>query len=226
MYERLLVALDHSESSTRALAVAKDLAAAAGSEVWILHLREREVIAQMGNVPSESDTEAQSGVEQAVEELEEGRHQRPRGDSRSALRPCGPGHRRGREEPRRIGHRHGLAGPKRAQLACSSEASLTRCCTSQIVPFSSSADGRGSPPGERRRHGGNELDGEDRLPAGLLRRLRRARRDCVREDVPSSVATRTTPSAAESSAASAPPPTTASSSTRSARLQAPLRRRG
>ena len=69
MYERLLVALDHSESSTRALAAAKDLAAAAGSEVWILHLREREVIAEMGNVPSESDTEAQSGVEQAVEEL-------------------------------------------------------------------------------------------------------------------------------------------------------------
>jgi nucleotide-binding universal stress UspA family protein len=70
MYERLLVALDHSESSTRALAVAKDLAAAAGSEVWVLHLREREVIAQMGNVPSESDAEAKSGVEQAVEELQ------------------------------------------------------------------------------------------------------------------------------------------------------------
>jgi len=69
MYERVVVALDHSECSKRVLEVAKELATRAGSEVWVLHLREREVIAQMGNVPSESDVEATSGVEQAVEEL-------------------------------------------------------------------------------------------------------------------------------------------------------------
>ena len=69
MYERVLVALDHSETSQRVLKVAKELATAAGSEVWVVHLREREVIAQLGNVANESDLEAQSGVEQAVEEL-------------------------------------------------------------------------------------------------------------------------------------------------------------
>jgi nucleotide-binding universal stress UspA family protein len=69
MYERLLVALDHSEASLRVLAVAKELATLAGSEVWVVHLSEREVIAQMGNVPNESDAEAQSGIEKAVEEL-------------------------------------------------------------------------------------------------------------------------------------------------------------
>jgi len=69
MYERVLVALDHSEVSPRVLAVAKELASLAGSEVWVLHLREREVIAQMGDVPSETDVEAETGVDQAVEEL-------------------------------------------------------------------------------------------------------------------------------------------------------------
>jgi nucleotide-binding universal stress UspA family protein len=38
-------------------------------EVWVLHLREREVIAQMGDVPSESATDAGSPVAAAVEEL-------------------------------------------------------------------------------------------------------------------------------------------------------------
>jgi len=69
MYERVVVALDHSEASQRVLEVTRELATRAGSEVWVLHLREREVIAQMGDVPSESDIEAKSGVEQAVEEL-------------------------------------------------------------------------------------------------------------------------------------------------------------
>ena len=69
MYERVLVAIDHSEVAQRALTAAKDLALLSKGEVWVLHLREREVIAQMGDVPSESATEADSPVAAAVEAL-------------------------------------------------------------------------------------------------------------------------------------------------------------
>jgi len=69
MYERLLVAVDHSENSERVLAAARKLASLSNGEVWVLHLREREVIPQLGQVPSESATEAGSAVDDAVEEL-------------------------------------------------------------------------------------------------------------------------------------------------------------
>ena len=69
MYERVLVAIDHSEVAERALAAARDLALLSKGEVWVLHLREREVIAQMGDVPSESATDAESPVAAAVEAL-------------------------------------------------------------------------------------------------------------------------------------------------------------
>ena len=52
MYERLLVAVDHSEASARVLAAARDLASLSKGKVWVLHLREKEVIAQMGDVPA------------------------------------------------------------------------------------------------------------------------------------------------------------------------------
>ena len=69
MYERLLVAVDHSEASARVLAAAKDLASLSKGKVWVLHLREKEVIAQMGDVPSESDTEADQAVKEGVDLL-------------------------------------------------------------------------------------------------------------------------------------------------------------
>jgi nucleotide-binding universal stress UspA family protein len=69
MYERVLVAVDHSEVAQRALAAARELALLSKGEVWVLHLREREVIAQMGDVPSESAEDAGSPVSAAVEEL-------------------------------------------------------------------------------------------------------------------------------------------------------------
>ena len=69
MYERVLVAIDHSEVAQRALTAAKDLALLSKGEVWVLHLREREVIAQMGDVPSESAADADSPVAAAVEAL-------------------------------------------------------------------------------------------------------------------------------------------------------------
>jgi nucleotide-binding universal stress UspA family protein len=69
MYERVLVAIDHSDVAQRALTAAKDLALLSKGEVWVLHLREREVIAQMGDVPSESAADADSPVAAAVEAL-------------------------------------------------------------------------------------------------------------------------------------------------------------
>jgi len=69
MYERILVALDHSAVSEHVLAAAKELAAMSKAEVWVLHLREREVIAQMGDVPSETGDEATATVDAAVKEL-------------------------------------------------------------------------------------------------------------------------------------------------------------
>ena len=69
MYERILLAVDHSAASDRALAAARDLATLSKGEVWVLHLREREVIDRMGLVPSESDAEAEGQVDAAVKML-------------------------------------------------------------------------------------------------------------------------------------------------------------
>lgn len=69
MYERVLAAIDHSEVSERVLAAARDLALLSKGEVWVLHLREREVIARMGTVPSESVAEADEEVKAAADFL-------------------------------------------------------------------------------------------------------------------------------------------------------------
>jgi nucleotide-binding universal stress UspA family protein len=61
--------VDHSEASARVLAAAKDLASLSKGKVWVLHLREKEVIAQMGDVPSESDAEADQAVKEGVDLL-------------------------------------------------------------------------------------------------------------------------------------------------------------
>ena len=69
MYERILVALDHSAVSDHVLAAAKELASMSKAKVWVLHLREREVIAQMGDVPAETSDEATEAVNGAVKDL-------------------------------------------------------------------------------------------------------------------------------------------------------------
>ena len=71
MYDRLLVAVDHSEASERVIAAAKDLALLSKGKVWVLHLLEKEVIAQMGDVPSESDQEAAQPVRDGVSMLQQ-----------------------------------------------------------------------------------------------------------------------------------------------------------
>ena len=71
MYDRLLVAVDHSEVSNRVLDAAKELALLSKGKVWVLHLLEKEVIAQMGDVPSESDQEAAQPVKDGVAALKQ-----------------------------------------------------------------------------------------------------------------------------------------------------------
>jgi nucleotide-binding universal stress UspA family protein len=69
MYEKILVAIDHSEVTERVLAAARELALLSKGEVWVLHLREREVIPRMGLVATESDADIHAQVESAVASL-------------------------------------------------------------------------------------------------------------------------------------------------------------
>ena len=70
MYDKILVAVDHSEISDRAVLAARDLAVLSKGEVWVLHLREREVAVKTGvAMTAESAAEANAGVSAAVEVL-------------------------------------------------------------------------------------------------------------------------------------------------------------
>ncbi len=63
MYKSLLVAIDHSEITERVLGAASELASLSNGEVWVLHLREREVMPRAGLVASESTDEARASVD-------------------------------------------------------------------------------------------------------------------------------------------------------------------
>lgn len=70
MYDRILVAVDHSEMSGRALLAARDLALLSNGEVWVLHLREREPGAKTGALVSdETPGDVRDEVSAAVELL-------------------------------------------------------------------------------------------------------------------------------------------------------------
>jgi nucleotide-binding universal stress UspA family protein len=70
MYDRILVAVDHSEMSDRAVLAARDLAVLSNGEVWVLHLREREMGPKTGVlVPNEPTEEANAEVSASVEVL-------------------------------------------------------------------------------------------------------------------------------------------------------------
>jgi nucleotide-binding universal stress UspA family protein len=71
MYEKLLVAVDHSDITERVLAAARDLALLSSGEVWVLHLREREVMPRAGLIATETTDDAQADVDAAVAELTE-----------------------------------------------------------------------------------------------------------------------------------------------------------
>jgi nucleotide-binding universal stress UspA family protein len=57
MYDRILVAVDHSEWSDRAILAARELAVLSKGEVWVLHLREREMGAKTGVLRIDETTE-------------------------------------------------------------------------------------------------------------------------------------------------------------------------
>ena len=70
MYDKILVAVDHSEISDRALDAARDLALLSKGEVWVLHMREREVAVKTGvSLSDESMDEARTAVATAVDKL-------------------------------------------------------------------------------------------------------------------------------------------------------------
>ena len=70
MFDKILVAVDHSEASDRALDAARDLALLSKGEVWVLHLREREVAVKTGmSLSDESMDEASAAVAAAVDKL-------------------------------------------------------------------------------------------------------------------------------------------------------------
>jgi len=70
MYDKILVAVDHSEPSDRALLAARGLALLSKGEVWVLHLREREIATKTGVVlTDETADEASAAVEAAVDKL-------------------------------------------------------------------------------------------------------------------------------------------------------------
>ena len=70
MFDKILVAVDHSEMSDRALDAARDLALLSKGEVWVLHMREREVAVKTGvSLSDESMDEASAAVAAAVDKL-------------------------------------------------------------------------------------------------------------------------------------------------------------
>jgi nucleotide-binding universal stress UspA family protein len=71
MYEKLLVAVDHSDITERVLAAARDLALLSSGEVWVLHLREREIMPRAGLIATETTDEAQANIDATVAELTE-----------------------------------------------------------------------------------------------------------------------------------------------------------
>jgi len=70
MYDKILVAVDHSEISDRAVLAARDLALLSKGEIWVLHLREREVATRTAMViADETQDEAKASVEAIVDKL-------------------------------------------------------------------------------------------------------------------------------------------------------------
>ena len=72
MYDKILVAVDQSPVSDRAVLAARDLAVLSKGEVWVLHLREHEFGGKAGVLPSlETADEASAEVAASVETLTE-----------------------------------------------------------------------------------------------------------------------------------------------------------
>ena len=69
MYDRLLVAVDHSETTGRVVNAAREMAALSNGEVWVLHVREKDIVPCAGFLMPKSAEEGQSMEENAVRVL-------------------------------------------------------------------------------------------------------------------------------------------------------------
>lgn len=69
MYDKILMAVDHSDATERVISAARELALLSDGEVWVLHVREKEVMPRSGFALLESDAEAQSIAGHAAQEL-------------------------------------------------------------------------------------------------------------------------------------------------------------
>jgi nucleotide-binding universal stress UspA family protein len=70
MYDKILVAVDHSEISDRAVLAARDLALLSKGEVWVLHLREREIAVKTAVIVADETTdEAKASVAAIADKL-------------------------------------------------------------------------------------------------------------------------------------------------------------
>jgi nucleotide-binding universal stress UspA family protein len=70
MYEKIVVAVDHSDSTPRVLDAARNLASLSHGEVWVIHLRERAMMSRTGLATStETTQEAGADVTDVVNAL-------------------------------------------------------------------------------------------------------------------------------------------------------------
>jgi len=70
MYDRLLLAVDHSDAD-RVINAAREMASLTNGEVWVLHIRENEVFGRGGFFATETAAQAQSVVEHAAQKLDD-----------------------------------------------------------------------------------------------------------------------------------------------------------
>ncbi|HEU5417571.1 MAG TPA: universal stress protein, partial [Streptosporangiaceae bacterium] len=70
MYERVLVAVDHSGITDRVLEAARGLAQLSGGEVRVLHVRELQPVGKFaGAIDTEDTEEVQQAVDAAVDQF-------------------------------------------------------------------------------------------------------------------------------------------------------------
>ena len=71
MYDRLLVAVDSSDAAGRVIDAAREMASLSDGEVWVLHVREEEIMPRGGFFAIEPKAKAQSVAEQAAKDLDD-----------------------------------------------------------------------------------------------------------------------------------------------------------
>jgi len=71
MYDRLLVAVDSSDAAGRVIDAAREMASLSDGEVWVLHVREEEIMPRGGFFAIEPEAKAQSVAEQAAKDLDD-----------------------------------------------------------------------------------------------------------------------------------------------------------